>query len=64
MASPGPMIDNDAASLLCAALQAWEQAGSSVEWCRDIGVDGRSLRFGRDIRWVDGGRGKEWVRFL
>lgn len=32
------------------SLQAWQAAGSSIDWCRDLGVDGRSMRFARDIR--------------
>ncbi|KAL4856425.1 putative pre-mRNA-splicing factor ATP-dependent RNA helicase DEAH4 [Chlorella vulgaris] len=36
--------------LLLRLYEAWEQAGQSIEWCRDIGVDGRSMRFARDIR--------------
>ena len=31
-------------------LQAWQEAGCSLEWCREVGVDGRSVRFARDIR--------------
>ena len=31
-------------------LQAWQAAGGSIDWCRDLGVDGRSMRFARDIR--------------
>ena len=30
--------------------QAWQAAGASIDWCRDLGVDGRSMRFARDIR--------------
>jgi len=30
--------------------QAWQAAGGSIDWCRDLGVDGRSMRFARDIR--------------
>ncbi|KAI7837808.1 hypothetical protein COHA_008436 [Chlorella ohadii] len=29
---------------------AWQAAGGSIDWCRDLGVDGRSMRFARDIR--------------
>jgi ATP-dependent RNA helicase DHX8/PRP22 len=38
------------AACCCLLLQAWEQAGQSIDWCRDIGLDGRSMRFARDIR--------------
>lgn len=31
-------------------MQAWQAAGASIDWCRDLGVDGRSMRFARDIR--------------
>jgi ATP-dependent RNA helicase DHX8/PRP22 len=36
--------------LLLRLYEAWEAAGQAVEWCRDLGVDGRSMRFARDIR--------------
>ncbi|KAL4440347.1 hypothetical protein ABPG75_003348 [Micractinium tetrahymenae] len=36
--------------LLLRLYEAWEQAGGSIDWCRDIAVDGRSMRFARDIR--------------
>ncbi|EFN54077.1 hypothetical protein CHLNCDRAFT_136192 [Chlorella variabilis] len=36
--------------LLLRLYEAWDQAGQSIDWCRDIGVDGRSMRFARDIR--------------
>lgn len=35
---------------VCPEPQAWQAAGASIDWCRDLGVDGRSMRFARDIR--------------
>lgn len=54
-----------ARDLACLAdLQAWQQAGGSIDWCRDLGVDGRSMRFARDIRQqlarIIGERGMGW----
>lgn len=31
-------------------MQAWEEAGGSVQWCRERGADVRGLRFARDVR--------------
>ncbi|PRW39269.1 pre-mRNA-splicing factor ATP-dependent RNA helicase PRP1 [Chlorella sorokiniana] len=36
--------------LLLRLYEAWQAAGASIDWCRDLGVDGRSMRFARDIR--------------
>jgi len=36
--------------LLLRLYRAWEGSGCSVDWCRRIGVDARSMRFARDVR--------------
>lgn len=47
--APRPLTRPEGPCLPC-HLQAWQQAGGSIDWCRDISVDGRSMRFARDIR--------------
>lgn len=36
--------------LLLRLYQAWQAAGGSPEFCREVGVDPRSMRFARDVR--------------
>ena len=36
--------------LLLRLWQAWNAAGCSTEWCRDLGIDSRAMRFARDVR--------------
>lgn len=36
--------------LLLRLYRAWEDSGCSTEWCKEVGVDGRSMRFARDVR--------------
>ena len=31
-------------------LQAWERAGWAAEWCRELGLDLRGMRFAREVR--------------
>ena len=30
--------------------QAWERTGWSAEWCRELGLDLRGMRFAKDVR--------------
>ncbi len=36
--------------LLLRLWQAWNAAGCSPEWCREMGIDARAMRFARDVR--------------
>jgi ATP-dependent RNA helicase DHX8/PRP22 len=36
--------------LLLRLWQGWTAAGCSTEWCRELGVDARAMRFARDVR--------------
>ena len=31
-------------------MQAWERAGWAAEWCRELGLDLRGMRFAKDVR--------------
>lgn len=31
-------------------VQAWERAGWAAEWCRELGLDLRGMRFAKDVR--------------
>jgi len=36
--------------LLLRVWQAWISAGCSTDWCRELGIDSRAMRFARDVR--------------
>lgn len=36
--------------MLTDCLQAWERTGFSAKWTREVGLDGRGMRFARDVR--------------
>ncbi|KAL4545360.1 hypothetical protein Ndes2526B_g00040 [Nannochloris sp. 'desiccata'] len=36
--------------LLLRLWQAWNAAGCSTDWCRELGIDVRAMRFARDVR--------------
>jgi len=31
-------------------MQAWERTGYSLAWAKEVGLDGRGMRFARDVR--------------
>lgn len=36
--------------LLLRLWEGWQAAGASTEWCRELGIDLRAMRFARDVR--------------